>query len=189
MEGKGMFLMAPGINTVSFYEGDLTGAKDYLRARLLQIWEANKWLGATIVQDKKKHGKLAALRWSTKEAPIDDMFSFVDDPASPLCGLSSSSKYVDVVKAVCGKDGANVPSGLNIIKSPTQPILRLTVAAGPPGKNAFTVVLSISHIACDGTSYYQVLNMLSSESEIMPLNVVRKQELHNQIPSLVGEKV
>ena len=111
------------------------------------------------------------------------------DAASPLAGLSADTPYVQLVKDVCAH--ASVPAGTAMIKSKTHiPISKLTVAPGPAGSNSFTVVLSISHIACDGASYYQVFKQLSAETkEIAILNAVRNQEEHNKIPGMVGEKV
>ena len=164
MEGKGMFLMAPGVTTVTFYRGDVGKAAAFLRARLRAVWEKNKWLGATIVKDKSVHPKLAALRYSTTACPLYAMFCFVEDAASPLAGLSADTPYVQLVKDVCAH--ASVPAGTAMIKSKTHiPISKLTVAPGPAGSNSFTVVLSISHIACDGASYYQVFKQLSAETK------------------------
>ena len=193
MEGKGMFLMAPGVNTVTFYRGDVHAAAAFLRARLLAVWQKNKWLGATIVKDKAVHKKLASLRYSTEVCPLDAMFVHVEDATSPLAGLSADTPYKQLVKVVCSH--AEVPSGTVMIKSAKTkgahiPISKLTVAPGPTGSNSFTVILSISHIACDGASYYQVLKQLSTETEeIATLNAKRNQAEHNKIPGMVGEKV
>jgi hypothetical protein len=71
---SGMFLMAGPITTINFYTGDAAAAEAFLRDRLASVAKANPWICGRLVNDKKKHGKLTAIRYSPDVSSIHDLF-------------------------------------------------------------------------------------------------------------------
>jgi len=53
--------------------------------------------------------------------------------------------------------------------------------------NSFSIIFSVSHSVVDGHTYYQLLNMLSRDKEIVSLSVKRKYETTIQIKNAVGK--
>ena len=187
LEGKGMFLMAPGITTVQFYEGDSAAAAVYLRERLGQVVALSPWIAGRLVHKKKVHGALAHIRHARSDteipaAAVDALFA-VDESLT----ITADMSYTAMTKAV-NKSAAHIKRASSKLLNKDAPFARLTVAPASGGPNGFCVIFSMSHVVVDGASYYATLNMLSDGAELKPINAVRKQALADQVESYVGKK-
>lgn len=167
------------ITTVQFYTGDAEKAAVSLKDRLIEVAKLNPWIGATLVKDPKKHGKLLALRYDKENPPIDDMFQVSSD-----LKIQQDMPYEDLVKAVSSST-ACVPNGGGLIKE-GRPVSKLTVA--PNGEGSFVVIFSMSHTVGDGHTYYTILKQLAAGAEIFAMDVDRSEKCHEKIPSVTGEK-
>jgi hypothetical protein len=167
------------ITTLQFYTGDAEKAATFLKGRLTEVAQLNPWIGAKLVKDPKKHGKLLALHYDKENPPIDDMFQVNND-----LKLTPDVPYEDLVKAVSSST-ACVPNGGGLIKEGT-PVSKLTVA--PNGDGSFAVIFSMSHTVGDGHTYYTILSQLSSGAEPFAMEVNRMEKAHEAIPSVTGEK-
>merc|ERR1711941_263102 len=89
--------------------------------------------------------------------------------------INSNMGYQELCESIRGS-AAVILMGPDCINKP-EPLMALTVIpdAHSPG-DTFAVVFSVSHILCDGHTYYKVLSMFSSNSQVIALNPTRKHE-------------
>ena len=187
-------LLGEGITTVTFFKGDLQNAASFLRERLAQVAAANPWIFGNLVKEKQ-HGKRCALRFSTKPPAVtDDVFAvrrFV---------LSDDTEYGLFVKRV-NASGAKIPSGRKLLNKPL-PVCKLTLCRAyavddvrtTQGETAadadggFALIFSMSHVVCNGGTYYQLLNMLSADGEVVAMNPTRQEALQDKVYEYMGRK-
>lgn len=177
---SGMFgLMGEGITTITFFSGDCAKGVDFLKERLRVVAKANPWICGTI-ELKHKGTKLAALRFQSDSPPdVSNIFEKNDK-----LQLSDQMPYVELAKAV-NKSSAQLPAGKKLAKAGT-PVSKLTVT--PCSSDGFAVIFSMSHMIANGGTYYMILNMLSGEAKVTPLNPERKQAMSDRVPEYVGAK-
>jgi hypothetical protein len=171
------------ITTMQFYTGDPNAAATYLKTRLLEVAKANPWIGSTIVKDKKKHGKLLAIRYSISDPPIDDIFEVNND-----LDINENMPYGELQEKMIAAKTVCLPTGAGLIKS-GKPVCKLTVAPRKD-KSGFAVIFSMSHTVGDGHTHYAILNMLSSTATVKEMQVVRKEEfsMEGVGSKITGEK-
>ena len=186
---QGMFLsMAPGVTTLQFYKGDSKNAATYLSARLNSVVAVNPWLAGRLVKVKKK----GAIRWSTSPGTdAADLFRFDENwGAASNLGINEDMAYAEIAKILKNdKTGTHIQPGGTLIKKKL-PLLKVTLSdtSHVDRGNTFVVVISISHLVGNASTIYAIANMLSHDSEIIALSPIRKQELSNKVPDLVGKK-
>ena len=178
LESDPMMLYGDGITTMQFYNGDGLKAADFLKKRLVEVAEANPWIGSSLVQDKKMHGKFVAMR-RQEDFPVDSVFEVNKD-----LKIHEKMKYSELGKAVTSSV-AHIPTGYNLIKT-GQPVCKMTVI---PGEGTFVVIFSMSHVIADGFTYYAILNMFSETGEgPYPMIAERDESLRAGLPAAVGAK-
>ena len=180
IESNAMMLYGEGITTMQFYKGEISKAKDFLMSRLVEVASKNPWITSSLVQDKKKHGKLVAMRYLKDTANAVERIFTQNDSIK----ISEDMKYAEIMKCV-SESTAHIPSGYTLIKS-RRAVCSLTLT--PTGDKSYCVVFSMSHVVGDGHTYYSILNMLSTEGKIFPMVVTRDEKLRSDLPSEVGEK-
>jgi len=180
-------LLADGITTVTFFKGDLQNAATFLRERLAKVAAANPWMLGNIVKEKQ-HGKRCALRFLTQAVVTDDVFA-----VRPDFVLSEDTEYGLLVKKV-NASGAKIPSGKKLLNKPLQ-VCKLTLCrahavetAAGDADNGFALIFSISHVVCNGGTYYQLLNMLSADGEVVAMNPTRQEALQDKVYECMGRK-
>lgn len=171
-----------GITSITFYRGDRAKATAAIRARVREIVDVNPWLVGRLV--KNKQHKNVQLVYPS--APLsDDMIErlFHDNPSQIHIG--SEMGYEELFKA---SKSAIVKKGFKTINKPDI-ITRITIVPDMHcPEDGFALIFSISHIAADGYSYYQVLNSLFDTGTVQPLLVNRKQEAADKVVEVVGKK-
>ena len=182
LESSDMMLYGEGITTMQFYEGKINDAKDFLCERMKEVAEANPWIAARLVKDKKRHGKLVAMRHPEKTDPASVVECiFVQNDTLQM----SEDMPYETIMNIISKSNAHIPSG-HVLINTGRAVSSLTIT--PTGDNSYCVIFSMSHVIGDGHTYYSLLNMLSSEGKVFPMEVIRNEELRNSLPSEVGEK-
>ena len=171
-------MMGEGITTVTFFTGDLATATAFLRERLAIVSAANPWILGRIVKEKQ-HGKKAALRFSTSPPPVTEDVFVVNETLK----LSEDMLYEDMVKLVNGS-GAKIPQGRKLLNKPLS-VSKTTVL--PTAEGGFAVIFSMSHTIANGSTYYQILNMLSTDGKVFPMNTVRRDDLHERVTEYMGK--
>lgn len=131
---------------------------------------------------EKQHGKRCALRFSTQPPAVtDDVFSvrrFV---------LSEDTEYGAFVKMVASS-GAKIPSGSKLLNKPL-PVCKLTLCPKTASADGgFALIFSISHVVCNGGTYYQLLNMLSADGTVVAMNPTRDEALQDKVYEYMGRK-
>ena len=180
LESSPMMMMGKGITTMQFYKGSKDDASTFLKERLRLIAEQNPWICASLVKDPKQHGKLIALRYSTKSISIDNIFK-----VDPSLKVSQDMPYQEIIQTV-KKSDVHVDTGYALCKS-GDPITKCTIASSGTD-DTFVVFFSISHACADGFTYFTILNMLFEGAEVYPLDAVRNEKHRTTLPELVGKK-
>ena len=52
----------------------------------------------------------------------------------------------------------------------------------------FALIFSMSHVVCNGGTYYQLLNMLSADGEVVAMNPTRQEALQDKVYEYMGRK-
>lgn len=173
-------MLGEGITTVSFFSGDLDAAAIFLKERLELVAAANPWLLGNLVKEKQ-HGKRCALRFSSSKEPpaVSDAVFEVNKSLV----LAEETSYTDFMKMV-NSSGAKIPSGKKLLNK-SLPVCKLTVASAAGG---FALIFSISHVVCNGGTYYQILNMLSADGTVVAMNPTRQEALQDKVNEYMGKR-
>jgi len=169
-----------GITTVSFFSGD----KPNLTSRLLEIVKANPWLVSTLIRNKKIHEKNIILCYPSgiTEEHIKTVYHESTLP------ISENMPFEELSKALSKK--AILPMGTTLLKKKL-PISSFTLTPctnnNEGGEGKFALIVSISHAVADGHTYYKILSMLSSSTQIESLNAKRKFDVAPKIRAATGE--
>ena len=169
-------LLGEGITTVSFFSGDRQAAAVFLKDRLAQVAAANPWMVGHLVKEKR-HGKRCALRFSREAPAVKDAVFQVKESLS----LSEDTQYSDLVLNV-NNSGAKIPAGTKLLNTP-QPVSKLTVACADGG---FALIFSVSHVVCNGGTYYQLLNMLSAHGAVVAMDPTRQEAMQDKVYEYMG---
>lgn len=156
-----------GVTTITFLKtSNQKQAIAALKSRLFQILKANPWLVGRLIKIKnQKRLKLIYSPEITKEH-LTEIFHENESIA-----ISEKTPYPELYKKIINNKVARIPMGLNLINK-DRPSLSLTVSR--TNDNNFALIYSLGHIISDGETYYNVLNMLSSDTPIKALNPERK---------------
>ena len=88
-------MLGEGITTVTFFNGDVKAAAEYLKQRLALVAAANPWIFGHLVKEKQ-HAKRAALRTPKVAPPVSEEVYELNEALK----LSEEMPYEDMVKAV-----------------------------------------------------------------------------------------
>jgi hypothetical protein len=153
------------VSTLTWFQGDYTVAAAKLQTRLVALIGANPWLTGRIIRQRRVNylaysaaldhhknnnndtGTTAALT----EAAVQDLFTVVSPEESPL------SRETPIIQA----SAIARHSGYTCRPKWNQPVYLVTVVpcrTNPTSK--FALVVSMSHIAGDGHTFYSLYNCL-----------------------------
>eukprot|EP00927_Polykrikos_kofoidii_P036969 TRINITY_DN31150_c0_g1_i1.p1 TRINITY_DN31150_c0_g1~~TRINITY_DN31150_c0_g1_i1.p1 ORF type:complete len:438 (-),score=76.07 TRINITY_DN31150_c0_g1_i1:101-1414(-) len=181
-------LMAEGIDTVTFFSSDRVPAA-YLRGRLAAILRVNPWLHGRFVKPAKKGGTVDAM-WDERIAEakaLERVFEVLDPSELPINRQMKYSQLTNIIR----QSSAHVGQAKQLMVN-AKPFFKLTVVPVPPAEEGkrksedniqvgmgvsteFAVIMSISSLLVDGTSYYRVLNMILNALPVQRLNFERKE--------------
>jgi hypothetical protein len=159
-EGKRYF-QNKGVTTVTFFSGDAAGAEAQVRARLDEMLAANPWLAGSLTSKR-------ALRHPPSGAGlVDRIFR-----TAAVEAVAQTAEFNSLTEA-CWPIG--VPAGPELVRTgaPVTRVALLTGGGGLRPSDGFVLLFSVSHVVCDGTTYYQLLSMLSATGEVRALNPTR----------------
>ena len=174
-------MLGEGITTVTFFNGDVKAAAEYLKQRLALVAAANPWIFGHLVKEKQ-HAKRAALRTPKVVPPVSEEVYELNEALK----LSEEMPYEDMVKAV-QKSSAYVPMGrklLNKVAATGEQALRRT------HRRRWRVccrLLPLTHgLQWRHLLPVQILNMLSSNGAIVAMDPRRKEELAEKPKEFMG---
>lgn len=190
------FMYMSGVNTLSFFSGELDEAVSYYTGRLKLVLQSNPWLAGTLLTRKEgkvdkvymQHRKLLA----TDEEALEDLFGtsskicnapiLVVDRADSIV-VSPKNSYMQNFNAInAGK--CIIPDGYTSI-STKNPLSKFTLTKCEGG---FALIASISHVVCDGHTYYKIMGMLTEKGQVEALNTVRRHDFKAEDTRLIGSK-
>eukprot|EP00435_Cladocopium_sp_Y103_P072401 s43_g40.t1 len=188
LESKAALSQEAGISTVTFFRGagGASAAAAALRERLQQVLRANPWVAGRVV--RKPEASRLQLHFPAADAAEDaDLMEEILHVDPPGLTVHPSMSYEEITSVVLGSSAVVQRLGGrfmlelpcfawlgSIAKDALQ--TRITLVSDPNESDAFAMIFSMGHTTVDGSSYYQVLNMLSPDAEIVSLQVQRKHE-------------
>ncbi len=179
------FLCEPSITTITFFKDvDHTNSATQLKKRIKSICQANPWLTGRLIKDKAKSKDkvILSVPQSIDDHDVDAIFASEDED-STLSPLNSSTPFSDVC-TVIGKSVAMVPIGYSLIGK-DQRIAKFTFIKSKD-QNECLLIVSMTHAAVDGYTYYQILSMLTEDADITSLSYRRKQEFMPEMKEAIG---
>ena len=193
-EDSPLYLMEPGITTISFFMGKIHEAYKFYSERLVAVLQSNPWLAASLERNastSKLQMKFRRNLASDDEA-LADLFGNSSYNTHPLLELKNDIKTISKSNTfekntnAARLANAIVPSGYTLIsqKSPVSKFLLVPDSEG----GGFALVASISHAVADGYTYYSILGMLSPNAPINALVQTRRPGFTEHHMKLVGEE-
>jgi hypothetical protein len=179
------------VSTVTFFKG-IVPTED-LKRRITEIVKANPWLACRLEKqvdpsDKKKKAAIVFDTQPKPEAILADHYkeySVADiqgDNKNKLSAIDIGQTYEAICKAA-GKSNTIVKTRLG----KNEPQFRVTAVPSADGKR-FALLVSISHVIADGYTYYEILNLLSLNTQMKVLNPVRKSGFTKSLETALGKK-
>ena len=153
LEQTSLILGIPSISTVTFFEGraDVAAIKQRVRA----ILAANPWLSGRLVLQQD----LYCCYHSTAAAQDDALgscFTFSENAA-----VRSDTPYNKLIKLL----GALLVKKGQACVDRDEPLFRVHLIVGEEGKE-YALVVSLSHIIGDGSTFYALYGMMSHEEAV-----------------------
>ena len=181
------FMQHPPICSVTFFQGDIATAKQFLETRLATVLALNPWLGGTLA----RVGRKVELVYPAESIPLNGLFSVLTEPVK---NLEMTTEYEVLMKACIPLSigGNGLANGAKQLKSKSvisRVVIAPTTKSGTPG---FALVFSLSHAVADGYTYYEILGMLSDNplADVRAMNPARKQEYEAEhLSRLISPKV
>jgi hypothetical protein len=135
-----VFLGEPAITTITFFKNaDATLSSSWLKDRLTQVCKANPWLTGRLIRDKKIHKNVLLEIPRVIEADVD---SIICNEGKVLSGISSQTKYEDLVNAIL-KSNAVVGPGYKLIGQRNLRVAKFTMVPVSNGE-VFQMALLIT---------------------------------------------
>ncbi len=147
-----------------FHSENKDAAVAFIHERFQQIVSTNPWLKGSCSKGKK--GQIH-LNFDTNETDVNPLIFSGQAPNS----LSENSNYTDILSA-CEPYIVEKAFKLYNKKDRLTKLVILNL-----DDKRFLLMFSLSHLIGDGHTFYQIFNMLSSQSEVIGLDVTRKNEI------------
>ena len=154
-------LILPAISTITFYKGSMFPLEDF-KARISKIVKLNPWLSGKLVKVKKE----TFLELPNEPFDVDNYFSILE-----TTDIESSMSYFDMYSSVSKLKGIHVETG-STCRSKKLPLFKITILSNIKFQE-FGLVVSLSHVIADGSTFYKVYSMLDVKSEPIALEFER----------------
>lgn len=167
------------VSTVTFFRGDLAAAAAGVRERAAAVLRANPWLAGRI---RRGH-----LEWQPDaDVDLDRFFRVAERGAVQL---SRRTPYPQLSAKLR-------PYLADSVGTPAAPLFRASLlpadaeAGDEASDEGFALVVSLSHIAGDGYTYYRLLNMLTgAEKDVVAMDTRRKAKVLDAIDELAEVEI
>jgi len=188
--------IGPSISTITFMRGDIDKAITYFREKVQAIVNANPWLAGRL----NKKGKLLSCDYNAESPSIDDIFITPDiiknqnnknKTQLKLPIINTTMSYYDLC-AIVGGSICELPNGTVQISKKSS-LMRVSIIPNSKGEPSYAVVVSLSHVICDGFTYYKIMSMLNSTTTstttgIESMNAIRKSNLKELADKAMGSE-
>merc|ERR1711977_5541 len=157
----------PSVTTITFFKGRYERASEVLRGRVEAIVKKNPWLLGSV---SGKHLVYPVLEETQVPSCIpQEMFQV---------------KKLDLHRDTPYETIGEVLEGFVVLPGRCSMLWRNTVIPDASDENRFALVTSMSHVAGDGNTYYQIFNQLCGSMEITALSPARKADCARAIEDL-----
>lgn len=187
-----------GTSTITFFiTKDIECAFKSIQERFVQIAEFNPWMVGSLestgirlnVQPKVVH---------LSHPPLSDKAEFDAAlakacPAEPLVRddngesvkVHPQMSFDDIVETV-SLAGGRLDKGSALVDDATKVVSKWTCLSGLDDKS-FALIFTMSHVVADGFTYYSILSMLSTDSEVYSLDFTRNADARSRCLQLCGQ--
>ena len=184
-----------GTTAVTFFRGDISQAAETIRNRFVEVARENPWVV----------GSLESIGWRLNiqphcvclTSPFPGTKHFEDACARALLeegrGLLVQDAVVEAdmsfedICSVVNEAGAVLEKGSSLIDDPSKVASRITIIPGGSG-DTFAFVFSMSHVIADGYTFYKILSMMSSDTQIEAMEAQRNNEAIERTNEVLGDK-
>ncbi len=189
-EGSAMgFMYLGGVQTLSFFSGDIDEAYTYYSTRLASVLKANPWLAGKLINVKDERGvEKVHLQYPAEVASEEDakvlltsanVFGKVE---LAKCKPSPTNSYIANFQAItAGK--CIIPDGYTCIAEKLSQAKFSLIKC----EEGFALVASISHVVCDGHTYYKIMSMLTETGTVEALSTARKHAFSTEDKKILGQ--
>lgn len=184
LESTALMMMTPAVTSVDFFEGDPAAAAEHLRSAVSAVLAANPWLGGTLTRNARTG--LVHLRWggtSSKGVLPSAHYAEAEDSAA---AASDAGAPYDAVARALGRFSVPVCSAC-VDASPPPPLFRVTLVRAPQAPSSFAVVVSLSHVVGDGSTFYALRDALrAGGGPPRAFDVHRRHTFSQELKGLLG---
>ena len=184
------------VSTLTFFRGDSAAAEVWIRGRTLELMRANPWLTGRLLsaaedspykhkdkdQDKDKDKdatpvlRVCHQKEVTTPADIEQYLHVLHSPS-----LDPSVSYTDLLRG-CHPE-LLVKRGVDSLDHSEEclfKVLFIHISA-----DSFALVVSLSHMLGDGSTYYKVYSMLGEKEPVIAMTVARQLEYQQAAVKMV----
>lgn len=170
------------IATVTYFDGNPDVAADYLRKRVAKIVKANPWLGGRLHRDEND----GTIRLWYDEEGKDMAPGLFRKFSSDELFVAPEMQYKLLCSKIAGK-GVKVGRNCDIVGQ-DEPLWKVSlIPDGVMVGKKFLLVVSMSHAAGDGHTFYKIFHMLDKAAEVKSLNPRRNFQFDAAARSVMGD--
>lgn len=157
------------VATISRFNG--TPPLDKLKDRFKDILTANPWIGAKLISTNDDEIACQTPEIVNDTSPFLEFFDIKD----LLNKNANINNLIEIIDNSQDKEIINklYPLSTKECINTDNPLIKFSLIEDKKEKE-FAIIYSMNHIIGDGTSYYQLLSLLSFDEEIKPFNFERK---------------
>ena len=169
------------VSTITWFRGDHSEAATILKARIAKIVELNPWLAGRIV----KHDAKNCLAYSTDKnvSSTSILFSHL---TAPIPSIYRGTLFEDLGKLLT-EASILLKAGRCEFEGPLWKVTVLPCAKSPSSR--FAVVVSMSHVAGDGHTFYCLYNQLMGSRPIQEMKLTRIATTVKEQEAALGKTV
>ena len=185
LEQTSLILGIPSISTVTFFEGrpDVSA----IRKRVAAIIRANPWLKGRLVKQStarspapKSTGLFCRYPGTNKDDNDDDSLGEDSFTYSKNAAVRSSTQYNTLIKLL---SKLVVKKGSQCVDR-DESLFKVHVIVGEEDKE-FAIIVSLSHIIADGSTFYSLYGMLSQTASVESLVAARFDGFEDKLKEMM----
>jgi len=180
------FLHTAVISSITFFNvsGDLSFCLSHAKMRISKILDANPWLLCWLARHSNEHNNQIQMVFpaSPRDKDIEKLVKTYDKDG-PL-EVHADMPYDDLKKSV---SRLHLKTAAECINKTGEEFRRASFVLVPTKKaEGFALVFELCHVVGDGHTYYTILNMVSKDVPIVPLQIQRAEDSDHKLEHMLG---
>mmetsp|Transcript_13407 Transcript_13407/g.15955 ORF Transcript_13407/g.15955 Transcript_13407/m.15955 type:complete len:326 (+) Transcript_13407:45-1022(+) len=165
---RGIMMNFSSTTLITFYEGETP--IEYLEGRLHEMYRANPWLNGRLVTDPQAREPVIQYDEMSSVSVDNDDYNAGNLLQVLNLDLNIQTPY-HVMASMC--EAAIVKNGLRSLDK-DEKLFKVSIIIDKSSRNKFALIVSLSHVAGDGASFYSIYQMLDKDAHIQKLKIDRK---------------